>query len=193
MVSKSSSMDKQGVFFPSPGSGSTPFWPGQAPTRLRPEGNMEKQLSPERAGLEIWPFIGPRGGQKRNREVKSVSTDPFGAATELLEPSCGRFRRKSAENKDFGLGKWSREAILVDGCGRSAYRAVELVERKTAVFASKKLQKPRMQDNPRIQDCHSQVDLSTRIQDWNCYPRRSALSGRQAAPQGPVVVACYFY
>ena len=54
--------------------------------------------------LEIWPLNGPPGGQKRNRDVKSVSTDPPGAATELLEPSRGRFRTKSAENIDFGLG-----------------------------------------------------------------------------------------
>ena len=61
--------------------------------------DFSNHLSPERLDLEIWPFIGPSGGQKRNREVKLVSTDPFGAATELLEPSCGRFGRTSAEQQ----------------------------------------------------------------------------------------------
>ena len=46
-----------------------------------------------------------------------------------------------SKNKDLGLGKWSREAILVDGCGRSGYRLVGLVESKTVVFVSNKSKK----------------------------------------------------
>ena len=67
--------------------------------------DFSKHLSPERLDLEIWPLNGPCGGQKRNREVKSVSTDPSGAATELLEPSCGRFRQKPNEKQGFGTRK----------------------------------------------------------------------------------------
>ena len=66
---------------------------------------FSKHLSPERLDLEIWPFIEPSGGQKRNREVKSVSTDPFGAATEAPEPSCGRIGGKSAEKLRVWNGK----------------------------------------------------------------------------------------
>ena len=36
--------------------------------------------------LEIWPFNGPPGGQKRTREVKSIWTEPSGAPEEAPEP-----------------------------------------------------------------------------------------------------------
>ena len=49
----------------------------------------------------FWTMFGPFGHQKRREEVKSVWTDPFRAATELLEPSCGRFGRTSAEKQGF--------------------------------------------------------------------------------------------
>ena len=38
--------------------------------------------------------VGPSGAQKRRGEVKSVWTDPFRVARELLEPSWGRFGSK---------------------------------------------------------------------------------------------------
>ena len=39
---------------------------------------------------------------------------------------------------EFGLEKWGLRPDLVDGCSRSGYRLVELVEMKTRVFESKK-------------------------------------------------------
>ena len=45
--------------------------------------------------LEIRPFNGPPGGQKRTREVKSTWIDPRRAPEKHLEPSYGRFSEKS--------------------------------------------------------------------------------------------------
>ena len=45
--------------------------------------------------LEIRPFNGPPGGQKRTREVKSTWIDPRRAPEKHREPSYGRFSEKS--------------------------------------------------------------------------------------------------
>ena len=67
------------------------------------------------------------------------------------------------KNKDSGLEKWSREAILVDGCGRSAYRVVGLVVSKTVVFVSNKSKKVKeiqeIQDRPR----NPRLSLASRV------------------------------
>ena len=51
--------------------------------------------------LEIRPFNGPPGGQKRTREVKSIWTDPRRAPEKPLEPSYGRFSENRTKNLRF--------------------------------------------------------------------------------------------
>ena len=75
-----------------------------------------------------------------------------GASGAELEPILSNICRKTLI---LGFEKWSREAILVDGCGRSAYRVVELVESKTVVLESKKSKKSKkVKRIQEIQDCH---------------------------------------
>merc|ERR1711994_114765 len=56
---------------------------------------FKKHMFAGTGDLEIRPFNGPPGSQKRTREVKSTWIDPRRAPEKPLEPSYGRFSEKS--------------------------------------------------------------------------------------------------
>ena len=70
-----------------------------------------------------WPETEQGGEISIDRPVWSCD-GAVGAELRPIWPNIGR------KNGGFGLGKWSREAISVDGCGRSVYRVVGLAREK---------------------------------------------------------------
>ena len=143
-MTNSPSMDKQGVFFPSPGSGFGPVLQRPGPDEDPPRTNKyrktpffwegrSRDLATE--GASRWPET-DAGGE--------ISTDGPGGSSN--GGSRAELRPISSENQaqkqDFGLEKCGREAILVDGCRRSANPPVGPVDRKTAVFVSKNPRNP---------------------------------------------------
>ena len=66
------------------------------------ESKHKKHFFSETSDLEIWPFNGPPGGQKRTREVQSIWIDPARALERPLEQSYGRScSKKPSKNQCF--------------------------------------------------------------------------------------------
>ena len=119
--------------------------------RVRP-GKSKKRIGTEKADLEFWPWNGTFGVQKRTREVKSVSTDPFSAPTEPPESSFGRFGPKTDDFWRF----WARKIWSEVKSGRrgktSCLSIVEPLEMKNLRFLTLCIEKPRILVKTRIQE-----------------------------------------